>query len=58
MDETKKSVSAFNNDVLDNHDGVALAKLIRTGELQSSDVIDAAIKRAEQVNPRLNAIIT
>lgn len=38
------------------YDGIGLANLIRTGELSSSEVLEAAVARAEQVNPRLNAI--
>ncbi|WP_309501048.1 amidase [Saccharopolyspora gloriosae] len=37
-------------------DGVELAELIGAGEVSASEVLDAALARAEQVNPRLNAI--
>lgn len=38
-------------------DGVALAALVRSRELQASEVLEAAIRRAEALNPRLNAIV-
>ena len=34
-----------------------LAKLIRDGELTSSEVVDGYIRRIEEVNPRLNAVV-
>jgi amidase len=39
------------------HDGVALAELVRRGELTASELLEAAIRRAEALNPRLNAIV-
>jgi amidase len=38
------------------HDGVGLAELIRLGEVSASEVLEAAIARAEAVNDRINAI--
>lgn len=38
------------------HDGVALAGLVRDGQVTASEVLEAAIARAEQVNGRINAI--
>jgi amidase len=38
-------------------DGVALAALVRRGELVPAELLEAAIARAEAVNPRLNAIV-
>ncbi len=38
------------------YDGVALAELIRGGEVPASEVREAAIARAEAVNPLINAI--
>ena len=38
-------------------DGVAMAELVQAGEVTASELVDAAIARAEAVNPRLNAIV-
>ena len=37
-------------------DATGLARLIREGQVQPGEVVDAAINRAEQINPVLNAI--
>ncbi|WP_328392248.1 amidase [Nocardia sp. NBC_00416] len=49
-------VHAFTDDALGEHDAVALAALIRTGAASPEEVAEAALARAEAVNPRLNAI--
>ena len=49
-------VSAFGDDALGDHDAVAVAELIRSGELSPSDVVRAAIERAHRVDPRLDAV--
>ena len=38
-------------------DGVGLAELVARGEVSAAELLDVAIGRAEQVNPRLNAIV-
>ncbi len=38
------------------HDGVGLAGLIRDGEVTAKEVVEAAIGRAEVVNPQINAV--
>jgi amidase len=38
-------------------DGLALGDLVRRRELRASELLDAAIARAERVNPALNAIV-
>lgn len=38
------------------HDGVALAERISSGEVSASEVLEAAIARAEAVNGRINAL--
>jgi len=38
-------------------DAVEMASLVRVGELSASELLEAAIARAELVNPRLNAVI-
>jgi len=39
------------------HDALGLAGLISGGEVSATDVIEAAIARAEAVNPRINAVV-
>jgi Asp-tRNA(Asn)/Glu-tRNA(Gln) amidotransferase A subunit family amidase len=39
------------------HDAVGLAALIRRGEVSAAEVLEAAIARAEAVNPTINAIV-
>jgi len=39
------------------YDALGLAELIRKGEVSAAEVLEAAISRAEAVNPKLNAII-
>ncbi|MGK3868205.1 amidase family protein, partial [Enterococcus faecium] len=40
-----------------SHDVTGLAGLIARGEVSAIEVLEAAIARAEALNPRLNAII-
>lgn len=40
-----------------NYDALGLAELIRNRQVSASEVLEAALARAEAVNPRLNAII-
>jgi amidase len=49
-------VHAFGDDVLGSHDGVALAELVRRGEVSSQELLAAAEARAARVDPALNAI--
>lgn len=42
----------------DQYDGIGLAKLIKDGEIGSIEVCEEAIRRAEKLNPKINAIIT
>ncbi|MDO6962338.1 amidase [Rhizobium alvei] len=42
----------------ENHDAMGLADLIRKGEVQAIEVVDAAIARIEKHNPALNAVVT
>ncbi|MEM8618866.1 MAG: amidase [Actinomycetota bacterium] len=49
-------VSAFADDALGDHDAVALAAAVRGGDVTSAELIEAAIERAERVNPQLNAV--
>lgn len=45
-------------DALGESDAVGLAQRIRDGEITAAQALDAAIARAERVNPELNFIIT
>ena len=38
-------------------DATAQAALVRTGKASPRELVEAAIKRLEQVNPQLNAVI-
>jgi amidase len=49
-------VHGFDEDVLADHDGVGLARLVRAKEVSALEVASAAIERARRVDPRLRAI--
>jgi amidase len=49
-------VHAFGDDVLADHDGLALAALIRAGEVSRREVVEAALARAAQVDGALHAV--
>lgn len=40
-----------------DYDGVALAKLVRDGEVSVSELVETAIERIERHNPALNAVV-
>jgi amidase len=42
----------------ERYDGIGLAKLVKDGEVSAIELCEEAIRRAETLNPRLNAIIT
>ena len=44
-------------ELLDTHDAVGLATLVRDGGVTPTELVSAAIDRAEELNPALNAII-
>ncbi|MFE3052404.1 amidase [Nocardia sp. NPDC059239] len=50
-------VHAFGDDALGEHDGVAIAALIRSGELSAAEVAKAARERVAQVDPVLHAVV-
>ena len=52
----KPQVHAYRDDALGEHDAVALAALIRSGEVSSAELIEAAIARVEAVDPVLHAV--
>lgn len=39
------------------YDGLALAALVNAGEVSAKEMLDAAVHKANQLNPKLNAII-
>jgi amidase len=49
-------VQAFREDALGTDDGVEIARRIAEDEVDRSEVLEAAIARAESVHPQLNAI--
>lgn len=53
---TIKRVHAFTDDVLADHDAVALAALLRKKELSPVEVTEAAIARSERIHQSLNAM--
>ncbi len=40
------------------HDATALAELVKKKEVTPQELLEIAIKRAEEVNPKLNAVVT
>ncbi|NCY16662.1 MAG: amidase, partial [Actinobacteria bacterium] len=43
--------------LLDSHDTIGLAHLVRDGEVTSRELVEASIARIEERNPALNAVI-
>ena len=41
----------------DGYDGLGLAELVRGGDVAATEVLDAAIRRIEDQNPALNAVV-
>ena len=58
MIEKSNTASAFTDDALGRSDAVELLHRIRAGQLGAAEAVRAAIARAQQVNPRINAIVT
>ncbi|MEO5714360.1 MAG: amidase [Luteolibacter sp.] len=56
MSIRKLTVHAFADDALADHDAVAVAALIRSGEASAQEITAAAMARAGIVNPAINAI--
>ena len=52
----RPQVHAFADDALGDHDGVALAELVRTGERSSHELVEAAIARIEAVDAQLHGV--
>lgn len=51
-----KTVHAFGDDALADHDATAIATLIRQGEVSAREVAEAAVARARRMQPLLNAV--
>src|SRR5690349_4434834 len=49
-------ISAFGDDALGDHDAVAVAELVRRGDVSADEVSRAAIERAHCVDPALAAV--
>jgi len=49
-------IHAFSDDALGEHDAVGLVEALHDGSVSIPDVVEAAIARAEQVQPELNGI--
>ena len=54
----RQIASAYCDDILGTMDGVELAKLISIGEIKPVEAVEAAIARAQKVNPIINAVAT
>jgi amidase len=50
------AVHTFRNDALGDDDTVRLVERLRSSDVSAAELVDAAIARAEAVNPALNAI--
>ena len=50
------AVSACTDDPLGTDDAVALGEMVRAGQVSAAELLEAAIARAEAVNPDLNAV--
>lgn len=42
--------------LLDSHDGYGLGELVRKGEVQPGELLEAVIERIERIEPQLNAV--
>ena len=56
MTNTTTRVHAFGDDALGDLDAVGVAAAVAAGQISAREAADAAIARAERVNPALNAI--
>ena len=45
------------SELLDDHDAIGLAALVRQGQVHPRELVDEAIARIERVDPHLNAVI-
>ncbi|HUL98263.1 MAG TPA: amidase family protein, partial [Mycobacterium sp.] len=49
-------VHAFRDDALGDDDALGLTERLRSGDVSAAELVEAAIARAEAVNPALNGI--
>lgn len=56
MSQPSTRVHAFTDDALGEHDAVGLAAELKAGRVSRAEVVEAAVARIEQVNPRLHAV--
>ena len=49
-------VDAFGDDALGDLDAVGAVEALRTGSVSATELVEAAIARAEAVNPALNGL--
>ncbi len=52
-----KRTHCFSDDIMGNLDGVALAKLIKEGKINATELVEATITRAAEVDPKIKAIV-
>lgn len=48
----------LSQDDYQSYDAMGLAQLVKSGEVSAEELLQAAIQRAEVVNPKINAIVT
>lgn len=53
-----KKISAFNEDVLADHDATSLKQMIVSGDVSALEVVDASIIRSKKVHTQLNAVFS
>lgn len=58
MIDLKKKVHAFKDDALSDLDATAIAERIKNKEISAEEAVTAAVNRAQEVNPHINAIVT
>jgi len=44
-------------DAYESYDALGLAELVRRGEVRPGELLEAAIERAERLNPKINAVV-
>ncbi|HUD93070.1 amidase [Sphingobium sp.] len=54
MAGASRGVAATRGDPLDSHDAIGLAELVRKKQVSPGELLEAAIRRAEALNPRFN----
>lgn len=54
--DAARRVHAFGDDALGTRDATAVAAAIDAGEITATEAVEAAIVRAEKVDPSLNAL--